>query len=114
MILILSPDDIKHLRGGHHTEELVVIGLLDTLQLQFHLVALLDHLLTGSLVSRFDSHILTHLVVKRTLLLLHLPEQGEEGRCLLRSETGFLGDILLQISLVLLGGESLLTIPLLL
>ena len=108
MVIILGLDDIKNLRGRHHAEELVVIGLLDTLQLQFHLIALLDHLLTGSLISRFDPHIITHLVIERALLLLHLPEKGEESGSLLRCETSLLGDILLQISLVLLWRESLL------
>jgi len=108
MILILGLDDIKDLRGGHYTKELIMIGLLDTLQFQFHLITFLDHLLTSGFVSGFDSDIVAHPVIEGTLLLLHLPEQGEESSSLLGSETSLLGDILLQISLILLRRESLL------
>ena len=112
VILILSLDDIKYFRGGKHAEELVVIGLLDALQLQLDLIPLLNHFLAGFLVCRLNLLLCHHLVVECTLLLLHLPEHREEGSGFPRSQTGFLGNILLHVGLEFLRRESLLPLSL--
>lgn len=113
-ITVLSPDDVKDLRGRYHTKELVVIGLLDALQLQLYLIVLLNHFLTSCFVGRFDPDILTHLVIECALLLLHLSQKREESGSLLGRQTSFLGDILFQIGLILLRRESLRLLEILL
>lgn len=106
-ITVLSPDDVKDLRGRYHTKELVVIGLLDLLQLQLHLVMLLDQALATGIVGGLHTAFLAHLPEDGTLLLLHLAVDGEELGALVGCQSGLLGDKLLHLSLELLGRELL-------
>ena len=108
METVFCPDDTEDLRGRNDTEELVVISLLNALQLQFHLIALLNQLLAGIFIGRLDHTLRTHLTIQATLLVLHLTEEREESCCLLGSQTCFLGDELLQVCLIFLRRELLL------
>ncbi len=99
----LCDDDVVHLRGGKHFKELVVVSLNDTSLFQLQFVALLYCLLDGGLISRFVPAQVLHLIPDGTLLLLHLPVEGEELGNLLGGELGFFGNKLLHVGLELLG-----------
>ena len=97
--------DIKYFRRTDHTEKLLMIELLDLLLLQLTGVTPLHELATGGIVDRLGKTLLPHLLEDGPLLLLHLPEQGEELRSLLSGQTGLLGDKLLHLGLELLRRE---------
>ena len=101
----LGYQDIKYLRWTNHTEKLLMIELLDLLLFQLIGVAPLYELATGGIVDRLGKAFLPHLLEDGPLLLLHLPEQGEELRSLLRGQIGLLGDKLLHLGLELLRRE---------
>ena len=108
MVTVFGLHDIPDLRSRHDTKELIVVGLLNSLQLELYLVALLDELLTGILAGRLDHTLGLHLGIERTLLLLHFTIQGEEGCCLLRRQTGLFRDKGLHVCLKLFRRELLL------
>ena len=99
----LGDNHIVHLGCRQHLEELIVVSLDDTALLQLQLVALLNGLTTGSLISRFVTTQILHLVPYGTLLMLHLPVDGEELRSLIGCERCLLGDKCLHVGLELLG-----------
>ena len=104
---VLGTNHIEDLRGGEDGEELVVIGLLDLLQLQLHLIVLLHQFLAAGIVGGLDTALLPHLSEDGPLLLLHLTVDGEELGSLIGSEVGLLGDELLHLGLKLLRREFL-------
>ena len=55
METVLGNNDIVDLRGRKHSQELVVIGLENTVLLEFEGIALLHSLFTTGLVGRFVS-----------------------------------------------------------
>ena len=99
--------DIKYFRRTDHTEKFLMIELLDLLLVQLIGVAPLYELATGGIVDRLGKAFLPHLLEDSPLLLLHLPEQREELRSLLRGQIGLLGDKLLHLGLELLRRELL-------
>ena len=101
----LGNQDIKYLRWTNHTEKLLMIELLDLLLFQLIGVTPLHKLATAGIIDRLDKAFLPHLLEDGTLLLLHLPEQGEELGCLFRGQIGLLGDKLLHLGLELLRRE---------
>lgn len=105
---VFSPANIKDLRGRYHLEKLIMIGLKNSLQLQFQFITFLDGFLTFVLLSRLVLPQLHHLVIHATLLGLHLTVKREELGGLLRSETGLLSYKLLQIRLEFLRRELVL------
>ena len=107
MELLFGTKDIEDLGGREDGEELVVIGLLDLLQLQLHLVALLHQPLAAGIVGGLDTTLLAHPSEYGALLLLHLTVKREELGTLFGGKTGLLGDKLLHLSLELLRRELL-------
>ena len=107
METVLRLNDVIYLRSGQHTEEFIVIGLLDVLQLQLIDVALLHAFFALRLIDRLDLAFFLDLTLDGTLLLVHLTEQWKELSSFLRRETGLLGDKLLHLRLEFLRGEFL-------
>jgi hypothetical protein len=107
MELVLGLDDIKHLRGRHHTEKLVVIGLLDVLQFQLIDITFLHSFLALCLIDRLDLTFFLDLTLDGTLLLMHLTEERKELCRLFRGKTGLLSNKLLHLRLEFLRGEFL-------
>ena len=105
---VFSPANIKDLRGRYHLEKLVMIGLKNSLQLQFQFITFLDGFLTFVLLSRLVLSQFHHFVVHATLLSLHLTVKWEELCGLLRSETGLFSNKLFQIRLEFLRRELVL------
>ena len=101
----LGYQDIKYLRWTNHTEKLLMIELLDLLLFQLIGVTPFHKLATAGIIDRLDKAFLPYLRKDGALLLLHLPEQGEELGCLFRGQIGLLSDKLLHLGLELLRRE---------
>ena len=97
MELLLSLDDSENLAGREHLAEFQMILLLDLLHRQLYLVALFYRLQARRVITRVGMSVESHLAEQRTLLILHLPIQGEEARSLHGCQPRLCGDELLHV-----------------